>query len=104
MGVGNADRGSGPIDSGLVSDRDGTPGTENVEFLESGSRAVGSAAAAEVQSGVQGPDVTRGDQHIHLAVVVAHRHDGSVVEVAVGTQDACRFLDGVAGVALTGVE
>src|SRR6266480_3235738 len=57
------------------------------------------ATAPEVEPGIQGPHIARGDAQVDLAVVIAHRADPGVVEVALGAQYAFGLIDQAARIA-----
>src|SRR6185437_6716396 len=62
------------------------------------------AAAREVESGVECPDVASHDADIDLAVVEGDGLDRGIVEIRVAAQDARGLIEQVPGIALAGME
>src|SRR5262249_28678310 len=68
--VGKTDARFAPVDRALVSYPDGAAGAQDVELLQRDTGAVGTAAAPEIEAGVQRPDIARRHEYIDLAVVI----------------------------------
>src|ERR1700724_2136423 len=60
---------------------------------------MGATAAPEVEPRFQGPHIARGAAQVDLTVVITHRADPGVVEVAIGAQYALGLADQAARVA-----
>ena len=88
------------IDTRLMRESDRRTRAEKVELFEIDARGVLAAAAPEVEARIQRPHIACRHPQVDFPIVVAHGLDPRVVEVTLGPEDALRFIEHPARVAV----